>query len=74
MFGLAPFAGAPFSSVLQVTDSVSVTGLVATTALGSISAGTAAIVNVTGVSATTSLGVINANKDPVTWTSVITVQ
>lgn len=74
MFGLAPFAGAPFSSVLQFTDEVPVTGLVATTALGNPSVSTGATVGITGVSATTSLGVINSAKDPVMWTSVITVQ
>jgi hypothetical protein len=74
MFGLAPFAGAPFSSVLQFTDVVPVTGLVATTALGSITTAQGSTIAITGVQATTALGVINSAKDPVMWTSVITVQ
>ena len=74
MFGLAPFAGAPFSSVLQFTDVVPVTGLVATTALGNPSVSTGATIGLTGVQADTALGVINSRKDPVMWTSVITVQ
>lgn len=74
MFGLAPFAGAPFSSVLQFTDVVSVTGLAATAQLGSVSVQSGVTTPLTGVSCTASLGTINANKDPVAWTSVITLQ
>jgi hypothetical protein len=74
MFGLAPFAGAPFSSVLQFTDVVPVTGLVATTVLGNPSVSTGSTIPLTGVQADTAIGSINARKDPVMWTSVITVQ
>jgi hypothetical protein len=74
MFGLAPFAGAPFSSVLQFTDVVSVTGLAATAQLGNVSVQSGVTTPLTGVSCTASLGTINANKDPVAWTSVITLQ
>ena len=74
MFGLAPFAGAPFSSVLQFTDEVPVTGFVATTALGVETVSTGATIGLTGVQADTALGAINSAKDPVMWTSVITVQ
>jgi hypothetical protein len=74
MFGLAPFAGAPFSSALQITTDTSVSGLVATTYLNSVGVQSGTSFAITGVSATTALGAINSNKDPVTWTSVITVQ
>lgn len=74
MFGLAPFAGAPFSSVLQFTDVVPVTGLVATTQLGNLGVQSGVSLTLSGVSATTSLGVLNSNNGPVAWTSVITVQ
>jgi hypothetical protein len=74
MFGLAPFAGAPFSSVLQFTDQVPVTGLVATTQLGTLGIQSGINLALTGLTATTSLGTLNPNKSPVSWTSVITVQ
>lgn len=74
MFGLAPFAGAPFSSVLQITSSYNPSGLQATAILGSVSISADTTTGITGVSATTELGVLNQNKGPVFWTSVITEQ
>lgn len=74
MFGLAPFAGAPFSSVLQITTSYTPSGLQATGIAGDLTATGITTASITGVSATTSLGVLNQNKGPVFWTSVITEQ
>ena len=71
MFGLAPFAGAPFSSVLQFAASVPVTGLVADTQLGTLSITPGINVTLTGQSATATLGVIG---NPAKWSLVITVQ
>jgi hypothetical protein len=74
MFGLAPFAGAPFSSALQFTSTVPVTGFAATAQLGALGLQSGISLTLAGVGATASLGTLNANKGPVTWTSVITAQ
>ena len=74
MLGLAPFAGAPFSTVLQFTSTVPVTGLVATTALNSVGVANSSTIGLTGLQATTGIGSINSAKGPVMWTSVITLQ
>jgi hypothetical protein len=74
MFGLAPFAGAPFASILQASSSVSPSGLQATATLGSIGISSGVMIGITGVQGTTSLGTLNSSKGPVYWTAVITEQ
>lgn len=74
MFGLAPFAGTPFASVLQVDSSISPSGLQATATLGDIGISSGVMISITGVQGTTSLGTLNSAKGPVYWTSVITEQ
>ena len=71
MFGLAPFASAPFSSILTVTADTAVTGLQATAYLGSVSAGPVVTVAVTGVYATAYLmNPSNTTTTPSYWTYV----
>ena len=74
MFGLAPFAGAPFSSVLQFTSTYSPSGLQATAILGDISISSGINQNITGVSASAVLDAGASAITPLLWTAVITEQ
>jgi hypothetical protein len=71
MFGLAPFASAPFSSILTVTTNTAVTGLQANALLGTVGAGPVVSVSVTGVYATAYLmNPSNTTTTPSYWTYV----
>ena len=74
MFGLAPYSGGPFSSVLQLQTTGAVSGLTAVTTLRSVSAVVGPVIAVTGLQAVTTLRSVNSTKGPVMWTSIITVQ
>jgi len=76
MFGLAPFAGAPFSAFLQSSPNTTLSGLQATALLNSVNANPAQSVTLTGVYATASLNMGNGTTTtfPNTWTLVPTDQ
>jgi len=74
MFGLAPFASAPFSSVLNTSASSALVGLQANTFLNSVIAEYQFPVAVTGVQASAILMTGAAVFKPVYWTLVDTTQ
>lgn len=75
MFGLAPFAGAPFSAFLQSSPNTTLSGLQATALLNSVTATPAQTASITGVSATASLNMGSGTVTfPNTWTLVPTDQ
>ena len=75
MFGLAPFAGAPFSAYLQFSPTTTVSGLQATALLNSVNVNPIQTVSITGVFATASLNMGDGTVTyPNTWTLVPTDQ
>jgi len=74
MFGLAPFSGAPFSSVLSIAGSSTLTGLSATALLNSVLAENVVNVNLTGNQTVASLMAGSAVMNPAYWTLVDTSQ
>lgn len=78
MFGLAPFAGAPFSSFLTFTDTnASVAGLQANALLNSVIAAPSLRVAVEGVEGIASLNIGTGTGGityPNRWTSIETDQ
>jgi len=77
MFGLAPFAGAPFSSFLTFSYNNPISGLQATALLNSVNATPITPVAILGVTGTTSLNIGTGTGGvtfPNRWTSVETDQ
>lgn len=75
MFGLAPFAGAPFSAFLEFSPNTTLSGLQATALLNSVSTLPSQTVSITGVFATASLNMGSGTVTfPNTWTLVPTDQ
>jgi hypothetical protein len=74
MFGLAPFASAPFSSVLSIANSSTLTGLQANALLNSVIAEYAVPVNLTGLQADAILMTGSVVMKPVAWTLIDTSQ
>ena len=77
MFGLAPFAGAPFSSFLTFSYTDQLSGLQATALLNSVSATPITPVTISGVEGITSLNIgtgTGGSTFPNRWTSVETDQ
>jgi hypothetical protein len=74
MFGLAPFASAPFSSVLNTSASSALVGLQANALLNSVIAEYQFPVAVTGVQANAILMTGSLVIKPVYWTLVDTTQ
>ena len=74
MFGLAPFASAPFSSVLNYSASSDLVGLQANALLNSVIGEYQVPVAVTGLQANTILMAGSLVMKPVYWTLVDTTQ
>jgi hypothetical protein len=75
MFGLAPFAGAPFSSILQFSPTTTLSGLQATALLNSVNSAPTQTVSLTGVFATASLNMGSGTATyPNVWTLIPTDQ
>ena len=74
MFGLAPFASAPFSSVLSYASSSELVGLQANALLNSVIGEYQVFAPVTGQQLITTLMSGAAGIKPVSWTLVDTTQ
>lgn len=75
MFGLAPFAGAPFSSILTLTTGSDLTGLQANALLNSVTAGQVVTVALTGQEAIVYLMAAGSSSiTPSYWTLIDTSQ